>query len=57
MVGFEGVHDRETVIKGIPAHRLGQPEDIGRAARFLCSRDSDYVTGQVLHINGGLVMG
>jgi 3-oxoacyl-[acyl-carrier protein] reductase len=57
MVVFEGVHDRETVIKGIPAHRLGQPEDIGRAARFLCSEDSDYMTGQVLHVNGGLVMG
>ncbi len=57
MVVFEGVHDREAVIKGIPASRLGQPEDIGRAARFLCSRDSDYMTGQVLHVNGGLVMG
>ena len=57
MVVFEGVHDRETVIKSIPARRLGQPEDIGRAARFLCSEDSSYMTGQVLHVNGGLVMG
>ena len=57
MVVFDGAHERETVIKSIPAQRLGQPEDIGRAARFVCSRDSDYVTGQVLHINGGLVMG
>ncbi|MBU4032187.1 MAG: 3-oxoacyl-ACP reductase FabG [Candidatus Thermoplasmatota archaeon] len=56
MVVFEGVHDRESVIKGIPAHRLGQPEDIGRAARFLCSRDSEYITGQVIHVNGGLIM-
>jgi len=56
MVVFEGVHDREKVIAGIPAHRLGQPEDIGRVARFLCSADSDYITGQVIHVNGGLIM-
>jgi 3-oxoacyl-[acyl-carrier protein] reductase len=56
MVVFEGPHDRRTVIKSIPGGRLGQPADIGKAARFLCSADSDYITGQVLHVNGGLIM-
>jgi len=56
MVVFEGPHDRKTVIKGIPWGRLGQPSDIGKAARFLCSADSDYITGQVIHVNGGMVM-
>ena len=57
MVVFDGEHERDTVIRGIPAHRLGQPSDIGKVARFLCSEDSDYITGQVIHVNGGLVMG
>ncbi len=56
MVVFDGVHDRDKVLKEIPKHRLGQPEDIARAVRFLCSEDSDYITGQVIHVNGGLIM-
>ncbi|MDO9537747.1 MAG: 3-oxoacyl-ACP reductase family protein [Thermoplasmata archaeon] len=56
MVVFDGVHDRGTVLKTIPQHRLGQPIDIGRAVRFLCSEDSNYITGQVIHVNGGLIM-
>jgi len=56
MVVFESPHDRETVIGSIPGKRLGQPSDIGKAARFLCSRDSEYITGQVIHVNGGLIM-
>jgi 3-oxoacyl-[acyl-carrier protein] reductase len=56
MVVFDGVHDKENVLKNIPQHRLGQPIDIGKAARFLCSADSDYITGQVIHVNGGMIM-
>lgn len=37
-----------------PIGRYGQPEDIARAAVFLLSDDSDWVTGQVLHVDGGL---
>ena len=56
MVVFDGVHDKETVLKTIPLHRLGQPIDIGRTVKFLCSQDSEYITGQVIHVNGGMIM-
>ena len=38
----------------IPLGRLGQPEDIAKMVSFLCSEDADYITGQSLHVNGGL---
>jgi 3-oxoacyl-[acyl-carrier protein] reductase len=38
----------------IPLRRLGLPEDIAKMTSFLCSADADYVTGQALHVNGGL---
>jgi 3-oxoacyl-[acyl-carrier protein] reductase len=56
MVVFESARQKAAVLKGIPLHRLGLPEDIGKAARFLCSADSDYITGQVIHVNGGMIM-
>lgn len=56
MLVFDEVHPLDTVLETIPQHRLGQPGDIARAARFLCSADSDYITGQVIHVNGGLIM-
>jgi NAD(P)-dependent dehydrogenase (short-subunit alcohol dehydrogenase family) len=37
----------------IPARRLGQPEEIARVVRFLCSEENTYLTGQVLTIDGG----
>jgi 3-oxoacyl-[acyl-carrier protein] reductase len=37
--------------------RYGQPEEIGYAITFLCSPEADYITGQVLSPNGGLVIG
>jgi len=40
--------------EGLPWGRLGLPEDIGHAALFLCSAAADYVTGQVLTVDGGL---
>jgi len=41
----------------IPLSRLGQPEDIARAIRFLASEDAAYMTGQTLHVDGGMYMG
>ena len=38
----------------IPLGRLGLPEDIGNAVSFFCSEDSSYITGQSLHVNGGI---
>ena len=40
----------------IPAGRMGRPEDIASAVEFLASPDAAYVTGHVLHVNGGLYM-
>jgi 3-oxoacyl-[acyl-carrier protein] reductase len=40
----------------IPLSRLGEPEDVARAALFLASRDSSYITGQVISVNGGMYM-
>ena len=56
MLVFDEIHPLGKVLKTIPQHRLGQPQDIARAVKFLCSRDSDYITGQVMHVNGGLIM-
>jgi 3-oxoacyl-[acyl-carrier protein] reductase len=41
-------------LASIPMQRFGLPEDVARAVRFLCSDDAAYITGQVLHVNGGL---
>jgi 3-oxoacyl-[acyl-carrier protein] reductase len=40
----------------IPAARLGQPDDIAAAIIYLSSNEASYVTGQTLHINGGMAM-
>ena len=56
MLVFDEVHPLDTVLKSIPKNRLGQPQDIARVVKFLCSADSDYITGQVIHVNGGLIM-
>ena len=47
---------REGLVQQIPLRRLGQPEDVARAALFLASDLADYITGQVLVIDGGMVM-
>lgn len=47
---------RERLIAGIPAGRLGSPEDVGACAVFLASAEAAYVTGQTLHVNGGMIM-
>ena len=40
----------------IPVGRLGKPQDIANAITFLCSKESEYITGSVMHVNGGMVM-
>ncbi|MDI6738822.1 MAG: 3-oxoacyl-[acyl-carrier-protein] reductase [Candidatus Edwardsbacteria bacterium] len=47
---------KETYKKGIPLARFGVPEDVAGAVLFLVSDAAAYVTGQVLHVDGGLVM-
>jgi 3-oxoacyl-[acyl-carrier protein] reductase len=45
---------RSALLKGIPQGRLGQPEEVAAAIRFLLSEDASYITGSVLEIDGGL---
>jgi 3-oxoacyl-[acyl-carrier protein] reductase len=47
---------REEMLKQIPLSRMGEPEDIAKVVRFLASSDSNYMTGQTLHVDGGMVM-
>ncbi len=47
---------RETLVSMIPLKRLGTPEDVANAVVFFCSPSADYITGQVLNIDGGMVM-
>ncbi|MEQ2526451.1 3-oxoacyl-[acyl-carrier-protein] reductase [Robertmurraya yapensis] len=44
------------MLKQIPLARLGDPEDIAKVVAFLASEDSRYMTGQTLHVDGGMVM-
>lgn len=47
---------REILLNGIPLKRLGKPEDVAKAVKFLCSEESSYITGQVLSVDGGMTM-
>ncbi|MCZ6704063.1 MAG: 3-oxoacyl-[acyl-carrier-protein] reductase [Ignavibacteria bacterium] len=47
---------RENLLKTIPLGRMGYPEDIAKVVRFLCSSDADYITGQVISVDGGMTM-
>jgi 3-oxoacyl-[acyl-carrier protein] reductase len=47
---------RDTVLAAVPMGRLGVATDIGAAAVYLASAEAGYVTGQTLHVNGGMAM-
>jgi 3-oxoacyl-[acyl-carrier protein] reductase len=47
---------KETLRKQIPLGRLGTPADVAAAVKFLVSEDAAYITGHVLHVNGGMLM-
>ena len=47
---------REGILARVPAGRLGTPADIAAAAVYLASDEAGYVTGQTIHINGGMAM-
>jgi len=51
---FTGSLDRKMAItKGVPLGRLGRPEDIAQAIVFLASSNAEFLTGEIVHVNGG----
>ncbi len=47
---------KERVLQGVPAGKMGQPEDIAAAVAYLAAEEASYITGHTLHVNGGLYM-
>ena len=47
---------RQAILKDIPAGRLGAPEDVAGVVVFLCTRAADYMTGQTLTVDGGMII-
>lgn len=47
---------KQKMINGIPVKRIGQPEDIAYAMKFLASKEAGYITGQIIQVNGGMNM-
>jgi 3-oxoacyl-[acyl-carrier protein] reductase len=48
---------KQTAVKQIPLGRVGSPDDVASAVTFLASDDASYITGHVLNVNGGMLMG
>ena len=48
---------QELIKAQIPLGTLGTPEDVASATAYLASEESHYITGQTLHVNGGMYMG
>jgi 3-oxoacyl-[acyl-carrier protein] reductase len=51
-----GDEAKASLQKQIPLERLGKPEDIAAAVAFLASKEAGYITGETLHVNGGMLM-
>ena len=55
---LQGLNDqqKDVIMNKIPAGRLGSGKDIGAAVAYLASEEAAYITGQTLHVNGGMAM-
>ena len=47
---------KEAIMSSIPCNKMGQSRDVASAVLYLASEEASYVTGQTLHVNGGLAM-
>ena len=57
MTAVLGDEFKQNAVKQIPLGRVGSPEDVAGAVAFLASEDASYITGHVLSVNGGMLMG
>src|SRR6202171_1956255 len=57
MTAMLGDEFKQTAAKQIPLGRVGAPEDVASAVAFLASDEASYITGHVLNVNGGMLMG
>jgi 3-oxoacyl-[acyl-carrier protein] reductase len=57
MTSALGQDFKEMAVKNIPLGRVGTPEDVASAVAFLASDEASYITGHVLNVNGGMLMG
>ena len=54
MTSFIDAENKENIIEQLSIKRIGTPEDIANMVSFLCEEESEYITGQVIPIDGGL---
>ena len=54
MTSFLDEQNKENIIEQLSIKRIGKPEDISNVVSFLCSEESEYITGQVIPVDGGL---
>ena len=47
---------KEEIAKNIPLRRMGTPEDVANVVKFLAGEQSSYITGQVINVDGGMLM-
>ena len=47
---------KNRILSGIPMGRMGEPEDIANSIIFIASKEASYITGQTIHVNGGMLM-
>ena len=56
MTSFISNDEKDNIIEQLSIKRIGTPEDIANIVSFLCSDESEYITGQVIKVDGGLVI-
>jgi 3-oxoacyl-[acyl-carrier protein] reductase len=54
MTSFLDDENKKNIIEQLSIKRIGKPEDISNVVAFLCNDESEYITGQVISIDGGL---